>query len=187
MTRQQIIALQERVGTVADGFWGPKSVAACQRHLRAMMPTPNPWPATDQRSLTAFYGAPGDVSRLVNAPVAGLGIRYGGKPVKTIYCHERVSDSLRRALLAISTGPAAWILGQYAGAYNNRPMRGGSLPSLHARGAAVDFAAATNGLHSHWPTRSNMPIEAMEAFAVEGWLGLGWAIGRDAMHFQATR
>ncbi len=187
MTRQQIIELQRRVGTTPDGFWGPKSIASTQKHLRAMMPTPNPWPATDQRSLTAFYGPPGDESRLVNAPVPGLGIRYDGKPVNTIRCHERVSASLRRALLAISNGPAAWILGQYAGCYNNRPMRGGSLPSLHARGAAIDFAPATNGLFMPWPTRSNMPIEAMEAFAVEGWMAAGAFWGRDSMHFQATR
>jgi hypothetical protein len=32
-----------------------------------------------------------------------------------------------------------------------------------------------------------MPIEVMEEFAREGWIGLGWQIGRDSMHFQPTR
>jgi hypothetical protein len=32
-----------------------------------------------------------------------------------------------------------------------------------------------------------MPIEAMEAFAKRGWKNLGWLIGRDAMHFEATK
>jgi hypothetical protein len=32
-----------------------------------------------------------------------------------------------------------------------------------------------------------MPIEVMEVFAREGWIGLGWQIGRDSMHFQPTR
>jgi hypothetical protein len=32
-----------------------------------------------------------------------------------------------------------------------------------------------------------MLIEVMEEFAREGWIGLGWQIGRDSMHFQPTR
>ncbi len=38
MTRAQIQAMQDRIGTTPDGFWGPKSIAACQKHLRALMP-----------------------------------------------------------------------------------------------------------------------------------------------------
>ena len=30
-------------------------------------------------------------------------------------------------------------------------------------------------------------IAVMEEFAREGWIGLGWQIGRDSMHFQPTR
>ena len=66
-------------------------------------------------------------------------------------------------------------------------MRGGSLPSLHARGAAIDLDPGTNGLHTPWPTRATMPLEVMECFAREGWLAAGAFWGRDAMHFQATR
>ena len=33
MTKAQIIALQERIGTKPDGLWGDVSTAACQRHL----------------------------------------------------------------------------------------------------------------------------------------------------------
>jgi hypothetical protein len=32
-----------------------------------------------------------------------------------------------------------------------------------------------------------MPIEVMEEFAREGWIGHSWQIGRDSMHFQPTR
>jgi hypothetical protein len=186
MTAAQIKTLQARVGATPDGFWGPKSVAACHRHLRALMPTPNPWPATSQTALSAFYGPPGDESRLVNLPVEDLGIRYGGAAVKTVRCHAKVASSLRRALEAIAkTHPE--ILQQYAGCFNDRNMRGGSTPSLHARGAAIDLSAATNGLKTHWPTRATMPLEVMEAFAREGWLAAGAFWSRDAMHFQATR
>jgi hypothetical protein len=37
------------------------------------------------------------------------------------------------------------------------------------------------------PVAVTMPIEVMEEFAREGWIGLGWQIGRDSMHFQPTR
>lgn len=186
MTRAQIIAMQERIGTTPDGFWGPKSIAACQRHLRALMPKDANWPGTSQAALQGFYGSPGYESKLVNLPVAGLGIKYDGKPVKTIRCHTRVADSLKRVLEAIAAGPHASILANYAGCYNNRPMRGGSLPSLHARGAAIDLDPDTNRLSQHWPVSATMPLEVMEAFAREGWLAAGAFWGRDAMHFQAT-
>jgi hypothetical protein len=188
MKRNQIIALQKRIGATPDGFWGPRSIAACQKHLRAIMPSPKPWPETSQAALTAFYGAAGDESQLVNLNVVGLGVKYEGKPVRTIRCHRKVSESLKRiitALLQIPEGRAA--LSQYAGVFNNRLMREGSLPSLHARGAAIDLDPRTNRNAQSWPVSANMPIEVMEVFAREGWLPAGAYWGRDAMHFQATR
>jgi hypothetical protein len=66
-------------------------------------------------------------------------------------------------------------------------MRGGRLPSLHARGAAIDLAADTNGNTTHWPTRADMPIEVLACFAREGWLSAGVFWSRDGMHNQATQ
>lgn len=186
MTTNEIKALQHRVGAVPDGFWGPKSIAACQAHLKRLMPAKNPWPSTTQAALTRFYGQPGDESQLVNLPVPGLGILYDGKPVKTIRCHRKVADSLACVLMDIANGPAKRVLAEYAGCYANRPMRNGSLPSLHARGAAIDFDADDNGLYTPWPVRATMPIEVMEAFAREGWKPAGAFWLRDAMHFEAT-
>lgn len=186
MNRQDIQALQHRIGAVPDGLWGPKSIQACQAWLRQRFPKPNRWPQTDQASLTRFYGKPGDESKLVNLSVAELGLKYAGKPVKSIRCHAKVADSLKRVLTEISQGPAKRVLQEYAGCFNNRPMRGGSLPSLHARGAAVDFDPDHNGNHVSWPVAATMPIEFMEAFAREGWVSAGAFWGRDAMHFQAT-
>lgn len=187
MTTTQIIAMQRRVGTAPDGFWGPQSIAACQRHLRAMMPSPHPWPATNASSLQRFYGDPGDESRLVALPVAGLGMFYEGRPVATVSCHAKVADSLGRVLAEVSASPYAWILAHYDGCYCDRPMRNGTLPSLHARGAAIDLFGKENGNLTHWPALASMPLEVMEMFAKEGWLSAGAAWGRDAMHFQATR
>lgn len=186
MNQLDIIAMQQRIGVVTDGFWGPKSIAACQSYLRALMPKKNPWPDTSQAALTKFYGDPGDESQLIAVNVEGLGMLYEGKPVRVIRCHNKVAASLCRILQAIKSSPSASVLKQYAGCYNNRSMRGGSLPSLHARGAAIDLDPDHNGNHIPWPTRATMPLDVMEAFAREGWTPAGAFWGRDAMHFQAT-
>lgn len=185
MTQNDIIAIQTKVGTTPDGFWGPKSIAACQQYLRSIMPNPNPWPDTDQASLTAFYGPAGDESRLVALPAPVL-MEYEGVQVKTIRCHAKVAESLSRALTAAAAFCPS-VVRIYDGCFNNRPMRGGSLPSLHARGAAIDLSADDNGNHVSWPTVAKMPFAVIEAFAREGWLSAGAFWGRDAMHFQATR
>jgi len=185
MTRDRIKKIQSKIGTTVDGFWGPASIKACQQYLRSLMPHGCQWPSSSQASLSAFYGEAGDESKLVNLNVQGLGLKYDGKPVKTVRCHGRVADSLKRVLESLTkTHPD--ILAQYAGCFNNRPMRGGSLPSLHARGAAIDLAPDTNQNKQAWPVSADMPLEVMEAFAREGWLPAGAFWGRDAMHMQAT-
>ena len=185
MNSTEIKAIQSKIGTIPDGFWGPKSIAACQRHLRSLMPSPNPWPKSDQASLTKFYGAAGDESQLVNLP-APVPMYYEGKRIKTIRCHAKVAASLARALAA-AYAVAPDVVKVYDGCFNDRPMRGGSLPSLHARGAAIDLDANNNGNLVSWPAKATMPFAVMEAFAREGWLSAGAFWGRDAMHFQATQ
>jgi hypothetical protein len=186
MTRDRIKRIQSKIGVEVDGFWGPKSIAAAQAHLRALMPKDSNWPGTSQSALPGFYGSPGDESKLVSMNVEGLGLRYDGKPVKSIRCHDKVADSLKRVLESLAkTHPD--ILAQYAGVFNNRPMRGGSLPSLHARGAAIDLAPDTNQNKQAWPVSADMPLEVMEAFAREGWVSAGAFWGRDAMHHEAVK
>jgi hypothetical protein len=191
MNPAAIEALQRRIGETPDRFWGPKCIAGVQRHLRALMPKPNPWPKADQASLTAFYGRAGDESQLVSITFP-FRMLYEGKVVKSTRCHRKVADSLLRVLTAIGDRYANVrdVLEEaedYGGCYNNRPMRGGSLPSLHARGAAIDLDADDNGNKVSWPVAADMNIEVMEEFAKEGWLSAGAFWGRDAMHFQATQ
>lgn len=194
MKQAEIQSIQKTIGVEPDGWWGPKSIAACQKHLRALMPKPNPWPKSDQASLQRFYGSPGGAGvawRLENVPVP-YRMTYAGQIVKTIAVHEKLAASLERILLALKNRytpaqRAAIGVDLYYGCYANRKMRGGSLPSMHARAAAVDFDAGRNGLRTHWPTRATMPLGVMEEFAMEGWLSAGAFWSRDAMHFQASQ
>jgi len=187
MNAKDIALMQVKIGATPDGFWGPKSITSCQKYLRGLMPDKNPWPKSDQASLTKFYGEAGDETQLINTEVTGLGLLYNGKPVKTVRCHRKVAASLVRIFTEIARGPHRSILNRYEGCYANRPMRNGKLPSLHARGAAVDLDAADNDNHIHWPIAATMPLEVMESFAREGWLPAGAFWLRDAMHLQATQ
>lgn len=187
MNQDQIKKLQQATGSTPDGFWGPKSIAACQAHLRSLMPSPNPWPKSDQASLQAFYGSPGDENKHTIIDVSGLGMLYENTPVKQVRCHSKVAASLLRVLTAISKlQEGAKVLAEYAGVYNNRSMRGGSSPSLHARAAAIDLDPDSNANLTSWPAKATMPLAVIECFAREGWLSAGAFWGRDAMHFQAT-
>jgi hypothetical protein len=187
MTKTQIKATQSRVGTEADGFWGRNSIAACQKHLRDLMPKTNPWPYATTRDLQNFYGvATKNGTNLINLSVEGLGVKYDGKTVRTIHCNAAVGDSLLRIIKELAKVHPE-VIGDYNGCFNFRPMRGGSNLSMHAYGAAIDFMAGRNGNKTSWPTRASMPVSVMEIFAKEGWLSAGAFWGRDAMHFQATR
>lgn len=187
MTTDEIKAIQKEVGTEPDGFWGAKSIAACQKYLRSLMPLPNPWPTADDASVTARFGKPGDESKLVGVNVRGLGVKYDGREVTTIRCHDEIADALLAVIVEISKGESAWVLGKYAGCFNHRPMRGGSRPSKHSWGIAIDLAPETNGLNDPWPTKANMPFEVMKSFARKGFISAGAFWGRDAMHMEATR
>lgn len=191
MNQNAIIAIQKKIGATPDGFWGRQSIACVQTYLRSFMPIPNPWPETDQKSLTAFYGKAGDESKLVTIEFP-FHMLYDGKLCTRTRVHERCAASLLDILTEIGDRYAKnrEILEageDYGGCYNNRPMRGGSLPSLHARGAAIDLDADDNGNLTPWPVVADMPLEIMECFARRGWLAAGAFWGRDAMHFQATR
>jgi hypothetical protein len=187
MTPDEIKTMQTRIGVTPDGAWGPKSRAACQGYLSALMPSPNPWPPQDEASLSNYYGDAGDEDYLVRLPVGGLGVAYDGQPVSGIRCHKRVAHSLGKVLAAIAASPHRGVLAHYAGCYNLRLMRGGTRPSTHARGIAIDLAPAWNANATPWPAKATMPLAVMEQFAREGWLPAGAFWGRDAMHFQATR
>lgn len=193
MKVEQIAAMQSKVGAKPDGWWGPKSIAAAQRWARDLCPR-NPWPATSQAALTAFYGAPGDESQMTLLTVpTGVKLKYLGKEIgrpgpadDRVYCHWKVADSLERILVALAkVNPG--ILLKFAGCYNNRPMRNGRLPSLHARGAAIDLDPGPNGNLVSWPSKATMPIEVIEVFGREGWTSAAIWWHRDSMHFQATQ
>jgi hypothetical protein len=194
MNQDQIKAIQSKVGVEADGFWGPQSIAATQKYLRGLMPTPHPFPT--QGNVPEFYGAHGK-SGGYTPPMTKFDlpftVYYEKKPVLKLAAHDKCAASLERAFQRLSeVYPTEELrvkagVSVYDGIYNPRPMRGGSSWSMHSWAIAIDLDAGRNGNNTPWPTKAHMPLEAMECFAAEGWLAAGAFWGRDAMHFQATR
>ncbi len=72
MNRAEIIRTQERVGTVGDGFWGPKSIASCQNYLKNMMPSPYPFPVEGSSDFLECFGPHG--KKNVSTPI-NIGIK----------------------------------------------------------------------------------------------------------------
>lgn len=191
MNKEEIQAIQKKIGTTPDGFWGPKSIAACRRYLKSLMPSPNPWPSSARREVEKFYGKPGDESNLVPFDFP-FPTYYGGKRVLKGRCHYKVKDSLLRILTEIGQkyGKERDIIEEaedYGGIYNFRNKRGGSSLSLHSWGVAIDLDADDNMFRDSWPMKADMPLEIMECFAKEGWTSAGAFWGYDAMHFQCCR
>ena len=194
MTTNEIKKIQERIGTTADGFWGPLSIAACEAHLKAMMPKPKRFPK--QADVTAFYG-PHGVKNGFTPPMKEITLPFTvffeGSPKTKLKAHEKCADSLLRVFERLAAAfpttakrQAAGIL-TFDGIYNPRRMRGNSGAwSMHAWAIAIDLNAGENGNKTHWPTVAVMPLEVMECFAQEGWTPAGAFWSRDAMHFQAT-
>ena len=194
MTLAEIKRTQAKVGTKADGFWGPKSEAACRAYLRALMPSPHPFPR--QSDVTSFYG-PHGVKDGFTPPMTTITLPftvfYEGSPVTKLKAHRLCADSLLRVFEHLRVAfpkeadrRAAGIL-TYDGIYNPRKMRGGSAWSMHSWAIAIDLDAGRNGNLQHWPASAVMPIEVMECFAREGWMSAGAFWARDAMHFQSTQ
>jgi len=186
MTTEQIIEMQRRFGGVApDGIWGTKSKTALREYLHSLMPRPNPWPSTDEASLWAFYGKPGDEAQLINIDVVDFGMKQNGHVVTRVRVHHKCAESLLEILRELKTVRPD-ILEKFNGVYNYRSVHSGNTWSLHARGAAIDLDYEDNGNFAPWPTNASMPLEVMEVFSRYGWLCSAAEWGRDAMHFQAT-
>lgn len=193
MRRDKIVEIQKKIGTDPDGFWGPLSIRACHKYLRDLMDKRylvegfNRPPTPDDSSMRGYYGMPGDQSNLVNLDVHDLGLVYDRASVRTVRVHKRAAESLRGALEDVASSSSNGVLKFYAGTFNNRPMRGGSRPSKHAWGVAIDLDPDSNGLRQHWPMSADMPFDVMECFARWGWTPAGAFWSRDAMHFERTR
>ena len=147
------------------------------------------WPRDNQADLDAFYG----VATPEGTDLVAITIPWKCTDQRARVA-RKVAASLERVLGAYwdSIGhDQSRIDSEHLnicdGAFNYRKTRGSTTLSNHARGAAIDWAAAYNPLGSEWhPGGGMVPVEFIQAFQAEGWRWGGLYKGRkDPMHFEA--
>lgn len=193
-------------GLGVDGVVGPKTLAEL---------FPAPLPAREESPIVPTYAKPqGEWPRQVNVPAtfgsAGSDRATAGKvilpaPMRIAWnktqrivsfnCHQLVAPYMTQIFNQTVShyGEAQWRalgLDLFGGCFNNRLMRGGSNPSMHAYGIAVDIDPERNQLK--WGRdRAELAKPAYEPFwkivEANGALSLGRARNFDWMHFQFAR
>jgi len=197
---------------LTDGFWGPQTQFAFDSLLyfeeHGLLPpnwrdetpvpqNPNSWPAQSESELIAFYGQPGDESKLVLVDVPyehRLAWDLNTK-VRRIRCHNKVADSLLRVLNKVKQRYGddqirQLRLDRFGGCYNLRRMRGGSAWSTHAWGIALDYDPDMNRLNWGRDKASFAKPEYSswwQYWEEEGWVSLGKSANYDWMHVQAAK
>jgi hypothetical protein len=199
MTTEEIKAIQRKVGVEADGIAGPKTKAAIQKHLKAILDkAPRRFPKVGTKEFKEFWG-PHGVPDGYAPPMKKITLPfplylYGNKnkSVTTLSVHEKAAEAFAEffANLAVKyptqSERGAVGITVYDGLYNPRLMRGSSSTwSMHAWAIAIDLNAEENGLKTPWPSKAVMPLEVYECAAIAGLQSLGWTRGNDAMHISA--
>lgn len=203
-------------GTI-DGFWGGATEAAYNDYTYFLEngekpkpwrdeetifspdshPNPNQWPIENTPEFDQFYGKKGE-GNLVRLQFP-YPMRLSWKPyniARSVMCHKKVKDSLNRVLTNVLNHYGIddikrLRLDVYGGCYNDRPIRGGTRPSTHSWGIALDFDPDNNPLYrrdSERATFKNSEYDKWWQFwEDEGWVSLGRTLGYDWMHVQAAR
>lgn len=159
------------------------------------------WPLQSQ--CDSFYGNPRG-SGAYNSSWARSNLTHvhcpwplhmGEIPVPSIVIHRKCAASLERALAKVwsEVGKSESSIRElrydvFSGSFAYRAKRGASSLSMHAYGAAIDWDAPDNQMHSaRHLFAEDSPL--IRAFKAEGWVwGGDWSgPGVDAMHVQAAR
>lgn len=204
---ETIKAIQKKVGVVADGVIGKKTIAAIAKALgvstgvststttTTTTTTTTKFPTQAQvRAGKSIFGKAGDESNLVNI-TPPYQLYYCGKPVKTIRVHKLIANSVKNALNEILAHYGIneikrLGLDQYSGSYNYRKSTGSTSLSMHAWGIALDFAADKNGMKTKKPQASlSHPDCEMwwKIWEKHGAVSLGRELGYDWMHLQFAK
>jgi hypothetical protein len=151
------------------------------------------WPT--QTNAANFFGKPGTRQTQIEVPYDMYLSWDKDTRLRKMTVHELVAPSVVRVLNRVSNiysreERKSIGLDLFGGSLNVRPMRGGSKPSMHSYGIAIDFDPERNQLR--WGrdrARLAKPdaIEFWLEWEKEGWRSLGRTDNFDWMHVQATR
>jgi hypothetical protein len=153
----------------------------------------NVWPR--QTELAVVLGMAGTGQVMLELPFPMRLAWNTNQIIGRFSIHSTVHDSAMRAFNAILEhyGPEQiedLRLDLFGGCLNVRPMRGGTMPSTHSWGVAIDFDPEHNQLR--WGKRQSTLAQDVykpfwEIWEAEGWVSLGRTRDFDWMHVQAAR
>lgn len=187
-------AVQAAVRVTPDGIPGPKTAAGIAEALGITMP--RQWPTqAEVWGGKSLFGKAGGGLVTVELPYT---LRLAWEPettVRRMTCHKAVAEPLvrifRRTLEHYGMDRLRELgLDLFGGCYNDRKIVGGSKPSMHAWGIAVDMDPDHNGLKVARPDArlSGAEYEPFWGFVEdEGAVSLGRSRNYDWMHFQFAR
>ncbi|MDD5276766.1 MAG: M15 family metallopeptidase [Methylovulum sp.] len=99
---------------------------------------------------------------------------------KRVYCHQALVGPLAKAFSALIQSGEVQFLKTWDGCFNIRTSKGGSSPSLHSWGLAVDVNAAWN----QFGKPPNLRPQFVKCFTDAGFDWGGTWSTPDGMHFQ---
>ncbi|SIS63520.1 M15 family metallopeptidase [Belliella pelovolcani] len=205
----QYITLQygQQPGPI-DGYYGPNTQHAFEntRFIIAQDSPPpiwrpeelglqeSKWPKQYTPAFEQFYGPKGSSLTYAECPYE---LKIAWNPNQKVWrflCHEKVKSSIEKVMRAVLDHYGLeqvqeLRLDYFGGCYNDRSIRGGTLPSMHSWGIAIDFDPANNQLR--WGRdRATFARPAYQAWweiwEAEGWVSLGRQRNFDWMHVQAA-
>ncbi len=208
----QILANENNIeaGPV-DGYWGPQTSYAFDvlfdllvlgqeeviwRPENNLVTNPNQWPSQhDIEELVAFYGEAGENQSRVQLPYPHRLSWKLRTQINSFQCHERVADSIERVLQQVKDHYGILRIRElhldiWGGCSVKRKMRGGSKPSMHSWGIAIDYDPNRNQLRwgSDKAAFARPDYDAWWSFwEEEGWVSLGKSRNFDWMHVQAAK
>jgi hypothetical protein len=193
-----------------DGLWGVNTENAYNSYLLFLQTNkppdtwrpedipdvnPNNWPKQYTPEFDAFFGPKGSNHVRLSLPYP-LKLSWDtGTTINSLYCHAKVHDSMKRVLNKVLDHYGLdeierLRLDVCAGCYNDRPIRGGTKPSMHSWAVAVDFDPDNNSLEWGRDRASFARPEYnkwWECWEEEGWVSLGRQRNFDWMHVQAAK
>lgn len=149
-------------------------------------------------SATKYYGTPNPTGKgylvTIDLPFPMIPSWDKRQTVTKIQCHKLIAHKLQKALSDIlchyGLGEIKRLgINVYGGCFNYRLMRGGTEPSKHSWGIAIDLDPERNSLHATSATAQFAKPEykaMIDIFYLNGFISLGREKNYDWMHFEIS-
>ena len=207
----QVFAEENKINAKPiDGLWGPVTEEAfnelsdlVRNNAKPRIWRPeeildvnlNNWPRQYTAEFIDFYGEMGKNQDSVVLPYPHRLSWQTDKVINRFDCHIKVKESIARVLTkAFNHYGLSEIkrlnLDLWGGCFNVRPIRGGTRPSMHSWGIAIDYDPIRNKLKWGRDKAAFAKPEYdkwWELWEEEGWVSLGRQRNFDWMHVQACK